>query len=52
MSFYIGRLASLRCATIELAFGLQPIIKLIAWKAAAFEIDFIARSLISSQLDG
>jgi hypothetical protein len=41
MSFYIGRLASLRCATINLAFGLQPIIKLIAWKAAAFEIDFI-----------
>src|SRR5712691_7774826 len=28
MSFYIGRLASLRCATIELAVGLQPIIKL------------------------
>ena len=41
MSFYIGRLATLRCATIDLAFGLQPIIKFIAWKAAAFEIDFI-----------
>jgi hypothetical protein len=27
--------------TIELAFGLQPIIKLIAEKAAAFEIDFM-----------
>jgi hypothetical protein len=42
MFFYIGRLASLRCATIELVFGLQPIIKLIAWKAATFEIKFIS----------
>jgi hypothetical protein len=38
MSIYIGRLASLRRATIKLVFGLQPIIKLSAWKAAAFEI--------------
>jgi len=41
MSFCIGRLTSLRCATIDLAFGLQAITKLIAWKAAAFGIDFI-----------
>ena len=39
--FYIRRLASLRRATIELAVGLQPIIKLIAWKAVAFQTDFI-----------
>ena len=41
MFFSIGRLALLRRATIELVFGLQPIVELIAWKAAAFEIDFI-----------
>jgi hypothetical protein len=41
MFFSIGRLAFLRRATIELGFGLQPISKLTAWKAAAFEIDFI-----------
>src|SRR5712671_4622690 len=41
MFFSLGRLAFLRHATIELVFGLQPIIKLTAWKAAAFEIDFI-----------
>jgi len=29
----------------RVAFGLQPIIKLIAWKAAAFEIDFIRAEL-------
>jgi len=34
MPFYIGRPAGLRCATIEFALGLQPIIKLIAWEAA------------------
>ena len=37
----IGRLAFLRRATIEFVFGLKPIIKLTARKAAAFEIDFI-----------
>jgi hypothetical protein len=41
MFFYIGRLGSLRCASIELVFGLQPIIKLIAREAATFEVDFI-----------
>jgi hypothetical protein len=41
LPFYIGQLAFLRTATIELAFGLQPIIKLIAGKAAALEIDFM-----------
>jgi len=41
--FISVRLTSLRCATIDLAFGLQAITKLIAWKAASFEIDFILR---------
>jgi len=40
----------LLCVTVDFAFGLQPIIEFFASEAAAFEIDFIARSLISSQL--
>jgi hypothetical protein len=49
MFFYIGRLALLRLATVEFVFGLQPIVKLIALKAATFENISYARSLISSQ---
>jgi hypothetical protein len=41
MSIYIGQRASLLCATVNLALGLQSMIKFIAWKAAALEIDFI-----------
>jgi hypothetical protein len=37
----IGRLVSLQRVTIEFMFCLQPIAKLIAWMAAAVEIDFI-----------
>ena len=37
----IGRLAFLCGGTLEFPFGLQPIIKLIPWTEAPFEIDFM-----------